>query len=126
MRLEELARTCHAVRGSIGPLIEEKGSGIVLLQQLNRQNKLATGIDSKLVQLGKQPRAMNISGYISTGKVKYTEYAYKKTIDFKGRHANHMIKQIHTFNVGVPDQEDDLVDCLTYGVASALGDPDMW
>jgi hypothetical protein len=125
-RLEELARECHAQRGSIGPMIEEKGSGIVLLQQLNRQGKIATGIDAKLVQLGKQPRAMNVSGYVSSGKVKYTEFAYKKTIDFKQRHANHLLKQVHSFNVGVPDQEDDLVDCFTYGIASALGDPDLW
>jgi hypothetical protein len=126
LRLEEFARLCGARRGSIGPLIEEKGSGIVLLQQLNRQNRPANGINTKLVQLGKQPRAMNISGYISTGKVKYTEYAYRKTIDFKGRHANHMLKQVHSFNVGLPDQEDDLVDCFCYGVALAIGDPDMW
>jgi hypothetical protein len=125
-KLEEYSRQCGARRGSIGPFIEEKGSGIVLLQQLNRQNKLATGIDAKLVQLGKQPRALNASGYVSVGKVKYTELAYRKTIDFKQRHANHLIKQVHTFNVGVPDQEDDLVDCFTYGIASALGDPDLW
>jgi hypothetical protein len=126
MRLEELARQVNARRGSLGPFIEEKGSGIVLLQQLNRQNKLANGIDTKLAQLGKQPRALNASGYVSAGKVKYTEYAYRKTIDFKQRHMNHLLKQVHSFNVGVPDQEDDLVDCFCYGVAIALGDSDAW
>jgi hypothetical protein len=126
LRLEEFARECHPRRGSIGTLIEEKGSGIVLLQQCNRRNLLATGIDAKLVQLGKQPRALNASGYVSVGKVKYSELAYRKTVDFKQRHANHLIKQVHTFNVGVPDQEDDLVDAFCYGVCSALGDPDLW
>ena len=125
-RLEELARQVHARRGSLGPFIEEKGSGIVLLQQLNRQMKLANGIDTKLAQLGKQPRALNASGYVSSGKVKYTEQAYNKTIDFKQRHMNHMLRQVHSFNVGVPDQEDDLVDCFCYGVAIALGDSDAW
>lgn len=126
MRLEEFAKSCHARRGSIGALIEEKGSGIVLLQQCNRRNLLATGIDVKLVQLGKQPRALNASGYVSVGRVKYSDYAYRKTVDFKQRHANHLIKQVHSFNVGVPDQEDDLVDAFCYGICSALGDPDAW
>jgi hypothetical protein len=125
-KLEKYAHDMKARRGSLGPLIEEKGSGIVLLQQLNRQGRAATGIDAKLVQLGKQPRALNASGYVSVGKVKYTEHAYRKTIDFKQRHANHLLKQVHSFNVGVPDQEDDLVDCFCYGIALSLGDRDAW
>jgi hypothetical protein len=120
-RLEELAKTCHARMGSIGPLIEEKGSGIVLLEQLNNKSLMATAIDSKLVQLGKEARALSISGYTNQGKVKYSEFAYRKTVDFKQRHANHMLKQVHTFNIGVKDQEDDLVDCLCYGVMMSIG-----
>jgi hypothetical protein len=126
MRLEVYAKQCKAIRGSVGTVIEEKGSGIVLLQQCNRRNFLATGVDAKLVQLGKQPRALNASGYVSVGQVKYSEHAYRKTVDFKQRHANHLLKQVHSFNVGVPDQEDDLVDAFCYGVCSALGDPDLW
>jgi hypothetical protein len=125
-RLEEFAKQCKAIRGSIGPLIEDKGSGTVLLQQMNRRDMLATAIDVKLVQLGKEARCLNISGYVSSGKIKYSEHSYKKTVDFKTRHANHMLKQIHSFNMGVKDQEDDLVDCFTYGVASALGNIELW
>ena len=125
-KLEEFARQCKAIRGSIGPFIEDKGSGIVLLQQCNRRDMMATAIDVKLVQLGKDARCLNISGYISSGKVKYSKNSYTKTIDFKSRHANHMIKQVHGFNLGVKDQEDDLVDCLCYGVASALGNLELY
>jgi hypothetical protein len=125
-RLEVFADQMHARNGSIGPLIEDKGSGTVLLQQLNRRNKIATAIDTKLVQLGKDARCLNVSGYVSAGKVKYTELAYRKTIDFKGRHANHMLKQVHSFYPGVKEGEDDLVDAFCYGVASACGDPDLW
>jgi hypothetical protein len=125
-RLEEFAKQMHARRGSIGPLIEDKGSGTVLLQQLNRRNKFATAIAAKLVQLGKDARCLNASGYVSAGKVKYCEHAYRKTIDFKSRHANHLLKQVHGFYMGVKEGEDDLVDCFTYGVASSLGDPDLW
>lgn len=124
--LEEYAKICKARRGSIGVLIEDKGSGTVLLQQCNRRNLLATAIDAKLVQLGKDARCLNVSGYVSAKKVKYSENAYRKTIDHKQRHANHLVKQVHQFNMGVKDQDDDLVDCFTYGVASALGDPDLW
>ena len=119
--LETYAKQCKARLGSLGLFIEEKGSGIILLQQCNRHNWLATGIDQKLVQLGKQPRALNVSGYVSAKKICYSEYAYRKTVDFKQRHANHLLKQVHNFNVGVPDQEDDLVDCFCYGIAIGLG-----
>jgi hypothetical protein len=125
-RLEELAKVCKARRGSIGVIIEDKGSGTVLLMQCNRRNLLATALDMKLVQLGKDARCLNVSGYVNSGKVKYSEHAYRKTIDHKQRHANHLVKQVHQFNMGVKDQDDDLVDCFTYGVASALGDPDLW
>jgi hypothetical protein len=125
-KLEQFAKLCKAIKGSIGLIIEDKGSGTMLLQQLNNRNLPATAVDSKLVQLGKEARCMNISGYTNTGKIKYSEHAYKKTIDFKGRHRNHMLTQIHSFNVGVKDTEDDLVDCLTYGVSSALGDWQHW
>jgi phage terminase large subunit-like protein len=125
-RLEEFAKQCKARRGSIGTVIEDKGSGTVLLQQCNRKGLIATAIDAKLVQLGKDARCLNVSGYVNSGKVKYSEYAYRKTIDHKQRHANHLVKQVHQFNMGVKDQDDDLVDCFTYGIASALGDPDLW
>jgi hypothetical protein len=125
-RLEEFAKVCKARRGSIGTIIEDKASGTVLLQQCSRQNLMATGVDAKLVQLGKDARCLNVSGYVNSGKVKYSEYAYRKTIDHKQRHANHLVKQIHQFNMGVKDQDDDLVDCFTYGIASALGNPDLW
>jgi hypothetical protein len=119
--LEVYAKQCHARMGSIGPLIEDKGSGTVLLQQCNRKDWLATAIDSKLVQLGKEPRALSVSGYTNQGKIKISDYAYRKTLDFKQRHANHLLKQVFTFNVGVKDQEDDLVDCLCYGIICGLG-----
>ena len=121
-KLEFFSKQCKAIKGSAGIIIEDKGSGTMLLQQLNNRGLLATAVDSKLVQLGKEARCMNISGYTNTGKIKYSETAYKKTIDFKAKHRNHLLAQIHTFMVGVKDQEDDLVDCLCYGVSSSLGD----
>jgi hypothetical protein len=119
--LEVYAKQCKARMGSIGPLIEDKGSGTVLIQQCNRNDWICTAIDAKLVQLGKEPRALSVSGYTNQGKIKISDHAFNKTIDFKQRHANHLLKQVFTFNVGVKDQEDDLVDCLCYGIICGLG-----
>jgi hypothetical protein len=62
-RLEELARLCHARRGSIGAFIEDKNSGTILLQQALRRQMLAHPIDSKLTAMGKDERAISVSGY---------------------------------------------------------------
>jgi hypothetical protein len=125
-KLEFYAKQCKTIKGHAGIVIEDKGSGTMLLQQLSNRGLLAIAVDSKLVQLGKEARCMNISGFTNTGKVKYSEFAYKKTLDFKGRHRNHMLTQIHSFNIGVKDQDDDLVDCLCYGISSSLGDWHHW
>ena len=44
-RLEELARLCHARRGSIGAFIEDKNSGMILLQQALRRQMPAHAIE---------------------------------------------------------------------------------
>jgi hypothetical protein len=77
-RLEELAQQCRARGGSLGAMIEDKNSGTILLQQALRRGMPATAIDSKLTAMGKDERALSVSGYVFRGEVKYTEYAYTK------------------------------------------------
>jgi hypothetical protein len=84
-RLEELARVCGARYGSAGALIEDKNSGTILLQQALRRDMPAQAIDSKLTALGKDERAINASGYVFKGNVKYTDHAFHKTVIHKGR-----------------------------------------
>ncbi len=59
-----LSRLCGARHGSIGVWIEDKNSGTILLQQAIRSQWPATAIDSKLTAMGKDERALSVSGYV--------------------------------------------------------------
>jgi hypothetical protein len=129
-KLEGLARDCKAIYGSLGVWIEDKASGTILLQQARRKIEngdyeshwIVQSIDSKLTAVGKDERAISVSGYVHQGKVKLSRAAYEKTCVYKGQSANHMVKQVFGFRLGVKDQQDDLLDTFCYGVAIALGD----
>lgn len=123
MRLDELALQCSARTGSLGAYIEDKGSGMVLLQQAARHGWPATAIDSKLTSVGKDERAISISGYHYSGKVKLSQHAFDKTQAYHEKTRNHFLTQIMGFRIGDKDlsREDDLLDCYSYGVAIALG-----
>jgi hypothetical protein len=122
-RLETLSQSCGACFGSIGVFIEDKNSGTILLQQAQRRGLQAQGIDSKLTAMGKDERAISVSGYVHQGKVKYTDHAFNKTAVYKQRSANHLVGQIESFRLGdkKSDREDDLLDTFCYGIAMALG-----
>jgi hypothetical protein len=122
-RLEELARACRARVGSIGAFIEDKNSGTILLQQAHRRGMRAHPIESKLTAMGKDERAINVSGYVYRGNVKYSENAFNKTSIYKQKSRNHLIDQIESFRIGdkKSDREDDLLDTFCYGIAIALG-----
>jgi hypothetical protein len=121
--LEELARFCHARGGSIGAFIEDKNSGTILLQQALRRQMPARAIDSKLTAMGKDERAISVSGYVHRESVKYTNRAFEKTVVYKRRSRNHLLDQVESFRVGDrgSDREDDLLDTFCYGIALALG-----
>jgi hypothetical protein len=98
--------------------------GTILLQQAVRRQWQATAIDSKLTAMGKDERALSVSGYVYRGNVKYTDYAFNKTTVFKRKSRNHITDQIESFRIGDKDnkREDDLLDTFCYGIALALGD----
>jgi hypothetical protein len=122
-RLEQLTRLCHARNGSHGAFIEDKNSGTILLQQARRRKMLAHPIDSKLRAMGKDERAIPVSGYVHRGEVKYTEQAFNKTTVYKRKSRNHLLDQVESFRIGDKDsdREDDLLDTFCYGIAVALG-----
>jgi hypothetical protein len=122
-RLEELARICGARFGARGALIEDKNSGTILIQQAQRRDMPAQAIDSKLTAMGKDERAINASGYVFRGEVKYTDHAFHKTVLYKRRSKNHLMDQVEGFRPGDKDnkREDDLLDTFCYGIAVALG-----
>lgn len=123
-RLEDLSRQCGARHGAAGIFIEDKNSGTILLQQARRRGIPVAAIDSKLTAMGKDERAISVSGYVHRGEVKFTEAAFNKTTIYKQRSANHLLNQIESFRIGdkKSDREDDLLDAFCYGIALALGD----
>jgi hypothetical protein len=122
-QLEELARLCRARYGTAGAWIEDKNSGTILLQQALNRGLRVHDIESKLTALGKDERAISVSGYVHRGDVKYSEHAFNKTVVYKQKSLNHLVDQIERFRIGDKDQrrEDDLLDTFCYGIALALG-----
>lgn len=123
--LEHLAKVCGARMGSLGAFIEDKASGEILLQQARRRNLAATAIDGRLTALGKDERALSISGYHYRGECKISREAYDKTVTFKGATRNHLVSQVTSYRIGDKDaarRADDLADTYSYGISIALGD----
>lgn len=121
-RLEELSRESRARMGSAGSFVEDKASGIILLQHAARNGLAAHAIDSKLTAIGKDARGIAVSGYVYEGHVKMSEYAYNKVVKYKGRTQNHFMTQMFGYQLGVPNQADDLYDVGVYGISIGLGD----
>jgi hypothetical protein len=124
--LGAVAARCGARRGSLGAFIEDKNSGTILLQQARRRGMPALAIESKLTAMGKDERAISVSGYVHREQVKYTEHAFNKTATYKRRSLNHLLDQVESFRIGDKnsDREDDLLDTFCYGISLALGDTD--
>jgi len=121
--LKDFAVTCRANRGSIGAMIEDKSSGMVLLQQAVRRGWPAYPIESPLTKVGKDERCISVSGYVHRGMVKICRHAYDKVTNYKGTTRNHLLGQMVGFRVGDKDatREDDALDAAVYGIAIALG-----
>lgn len=129
LRLEELARECHSRSGSLGAHIEDKSTGMVLLQQALRRGWPAHPINSKLTAMGKDERAMNAAGYVHNDKVKIARPAFEKVTVYKEVSRNHAMAQITGFRIGDKDaakRADDLLDDFTYGISIGIGDPEGW
>lgn len=120
-RLEEFSAQCRARMGSLGTFIEDKASGTILIQQALRRGWACTPIDSKLTSVGKEERAISVSGYVYRKMVKLCHHAYDKTSLYNGQTRNHLTAQVLGFRIGQKDAPDDLLDAFTYGVAIALG-----
>ena len=73
---------------------------------------------------GKDIRAINASGPVYRGEVKFSDIAYNKVMGYKGATRNHLWSQVVGFRVGDKDaarRADDLLDTFTYAVAITLG-----
>lgn len=126
-RIEELSAELRARSGNYGIWIEDKSSGIQLLQTAQAMDMgNVYPIDTKSTALGKEGRAIAASPYIAKGSVKISEYAFNKTKQYRGQTKNHFWDQVGRFGMG-QEKKDHMKDCLdtfTYGVLIALGNPD--
>lgn len=123
--LQLWSKDTNALNGHSGVHIEDKGSGMVLLQQAKRRGWPAHPIPTKLTSLGKDERAVNISGYVHRGMVKFSEHAFNKEINFKNAVMNHLLNQVVSFRPGDKDarkRSDDGLDVFLYAISLALGD----
>jgi hypothetical protein len=123
-RLEQLARETGARKGSLGAWIEDKQTGMILNQAAARRRWPARPIDNQLTSVGKDERAIAVSGAVYRGEVKMSQPAYDKIAVYKGQSANHFIVQVCGYRIGVKDQADDLLDTFCYGCSIGLGGRD--
>ena len=123
-RLEEFAKMFKARYGVAGTFIEDAAAGTILLQQGRSRGWNVHEIDSKLTQMGKDERAIDVSGYYHQEKIKISEFAYDKTVNFKGSSRNHLLNQLASFRIGDKDahkRADDLLDAVVYSIAIGVG-----
>jgi phage terminase large subunit-like protein len=123
-RLEELAVATKARHGVIGSFIEDAAAGSILLQQGKSRGWKTHAIDSKLTMAGKDERAISVSGYYHQGKMKISQYAFDKVVNFKNVTRNHLITQVTGFRIGDKDaykRADDLLDTFVYSLAIGVG-----
>lgn len=122
--LEHLATLCKPRQGSYGVFMEDAAMGAILNQKAATEGWDMKPIDSALTGKGKDERAIMASGHHYLGKAKITKQAYDKTVVFKQKTANHLIRQIASFHLAdklAHKRADDLFDCYTYGLILAFG-----
>lgn len=127
-RGQDLATECGSRAGFLGGWIEDKDSGIVLLQQARRRSLPFKPIPSDFTAIGKDGRALSISGYVYRGEVGLATGADKVSL-FKGTSRNHLFSQVTGFKLADPkagSRADDLFDIFAYGVSAGLGDGKGW
>lgn len=126
-RLEYLARVCGATMGSKGTIIEDKGSGTVLLQHAQRQGWPTVAVDGKFVSLGKDERGLSVSEYHQQELCKIAAPCFDKLVDFKGASRNHLVTQVTGFRMADKEaykRADDLYDAYTSALSTTFGNPE--
>jgi hypothetical protein len=124
-RGHNLARQCRARFGFTGGNIEDVSAGSMLLQQCALRGLPVYPLPSDLTAAGKDNRAINASGPVYRGEVKFSRVvADKNDVTFKGATRNHFLSQITGFRIGdknAAKRADDCLDTFTYAIAITLG-----
>jgi hypothetical protein len=126
-RLEFLARECGAVQGSKGLIIEDKGSGTILLQHAMRKEWQAVAVDGAFVALGKDERALSVSSYHYQELCKIASPCLNKLVEYKGESRNHLVTQVTGFRLADKEagkRADDLMDAYSSALSAMFGNQD--
>jgi hypothetical protein len=122
-RITDLSKQVGSREGVRGIWVEDKASGTVLLQHGARKGWPLNAIDSTFTSIGKDERAIAVSSHHHQGSCKISEYAYNKTVNYKGLTRNHLISQVTSFRIGDKDaarRADDLLDVYVYALGLSL------
>ena len=122
-RCEEFTRIYRVRNGVSGVWIEDNGAGTILLQLGQSRGWPTYAIDTKIVEKGKDERAMTVVNHHHAGRCKITQRANDKIVNFKNRARNHLKSQLASFRFGDKDartRSDDLLDTYCYGLVVGL------
>jgi len=106
-------------------MIEEKASGIILLQQAQKAGLDTIAVNPKLVSLGKDARVLATSNYLNQKLIHLTPHAVEKEMIFKKTNTNHLIRQLSEYRIkdkARHKKNDDLVDAFCYAVLESFED----
>ncbi|WP_143282773.1 hypothetical protein [Burkholderia cenocepacia] len=120
---EALARHYKSHQGFTVAYIEDKQSGIVLLQQGKESGLPVEAINSKFTALGKDERMRICVDPVHANRVKFVHESFNKLVEFKNESKNHALKQILSYRIGDKEaykRADDLADCFAYSVIQTL------
>lgn len=118
-----MARHYKSHQGFTVAYIEDKQSGIVLLQQGKESGLPVEAINSKFTALGKDERMRICVDPVHANRVKFVHESFNKLVEFKNESKNHALKQILSYRIGDKEaykRADDLADCFAYSVIQTL------
>ncbi len=129
---QDMHYCCAQIKAKFGVksiMIEEKGSGIILLQQAQKAGLDTIAVNPKLVTLGKDARVLATSNYLNQNLIHLTPRALEKEVMFKKTSANHLIRQLSEYRINDKarhKKNDDLVDAFCYVVLESFEDRDKF
>jgi hypothetical protein len=105
---------------AIGPAwIEDAAAGSILLEKFGNQ---AEALPQVWTKRGKDLRCVDAESYFNSGRVRFTEEAYRKVELFREVRMNHLWTQLASFVIGdknASKRADDLLDAAVYAALVA-------
>jgi hypothetical protein len=100
--------------------VEDAAAGTIILETFGGITK---ALPATWLRRGKDLRAHAVEAYMNSGRVRMTEHAYYKTVQFKELTMNHLWVQLNSFVMGDKEaskRSDDLLDAAVYCASCAV------